>query len=97
MTAITDVRGPWAEFGRLAERAAMAVDEAEIASVDHSLAVALAALARRPVPADVDRLAAAARDASRPLHRRVAAVAALHLALRPFRRPSGAITAGEVP
>lgn len=79
MTAMTDLRAPWAELGRLAELAAMAVDEQDAALVDGRLAVALAALpAHRP---EIDRLATAARDVARPLHSRVATIAALHVQL----------------
>lgn len=79
--------GPaWAELGALAERAAMAVDEREADLVDHRLAAVLAAVADGwPASTEVVRFAAAARDLARPLHRRVAAVAALHEALHQFR------------
>jgi hypothetical protein len=85
----------WAELGVLAERAAMAVDEREAELVDHRLAAVLATVVAvpdgRPVSTAFAGLAAAARDVARPLHRRVAVVAALHQALRadsttnPFR------------
>jgi hypothetical protein len=76
----------WVELGVLAERAAMAVDDREAELVDHRLATVLATVVAAPdgCPAstEVVRFAAAARDVARPLHLRVAAVAALHQALR---------------
>lgn len=96
MTVITDVREPddriWREFGRLAELAASAVDERDAGLVDDRLATALAALGSRASEAagplgaaEFDRLVDTVRDVARPLHRRVAALAALHRTLRLIR------------
>lgn len=81
MTVMIDMP---AEFGRLAELAASATDADDIAIVEGRLAAALAAVPD-PLPAAVASLIGTARDATRSLPRRAAALAELHRAFA--RRP----------
>jgi hypothetical protein len=70
-----------AELGRLAELAAKVTEDGDAEDVERQVAAALASLRDRIGAGGTERLLAAAADIARPLSRRVAVLAHLHLTL----------------